>query len=274
MTPPAAASSLGTAQPLPRRRPVAAPRPRRVSGPARPTRPATAPPAARGSQERSDGLVVGLLHGLETLSSHRALDRLIRGRLWIGIVAFALIGIVTLQLALLRLNAGIGRALERESALQSGNTALSIENSELAAGNRVESQASSRLGMKLVGMAGLRFLTVHGSVDVAKAAARLREPLNATGRPPAGAVEAEGSSSSGEATTEASGEKTGEAPATGTGATAGTTVASGEQESGSANPSEATTTVPQGATGPTSESTASPSAAAGEAGGGTAAPGG
>jgi cell division protein FtsL len=270
VTPPAAASSLGTAQPLPRRRPVAAPRPRRVSGPARPARPASSPPAARRSQDRSDGLIVGLLHGLETLSSHRALDRLIRGRLWIGIVAFALIGIVTLQLALLRLNAGIGRALERESALQSGNTALSIENSELAAGNRVESQASSRLGMKLVGMAGLRFLTLHGSVDVAKAAARLREPLNATGQPPAGAVEAEGSSGSGEATTEASGEKTGE-----TAATAGTTAAGGEQEAGSAASSEASTTAAQGATGATSESTASPSAVGGEAGGGgTAAPGG
>jgi cell division protein FtsL len=218
-----------------------------------------------------------MLRSLEALSSHRALDRLIRGRLWIGIVAFALIGIVTLQLALLRLNAGIGRALERESALQSGNAALSIENSELAAGNRVESQASSRLGMKLVGMSGLRFLTVHGSVDVAKAAARLREPLNATGQPPAGAVEAEGSSGAGEATAEVSGGATGEAAATSTGATTstGTTAASGEQEAGSVTSSEASTTAAQGATGAASESTASPSAAAGEAGGGgTAAPGG
>ena len=82
-------------------------------------------------------------------ATHRLLDRLIRGRLWIGLVAFALIGIVTLQLVLLKLNAGIGRALEREALLQRENAALSIENSELAAGEQVESQAE-HAGMELV----------------------------------------------------------------------------------------------------------------------------
>ena len=64
-------------------------------------------------------------------------------------MAFALIGIVTLQLGLLKLNAGIGRALEHEALLQRENAALSIENSELAAGDRVQSLAA-RLGMELV----------------------------------------------------------------------------------------------------------------------------
>ncbi len=151
MTPPAAAAA-----PTVRPRRAPAPRgPRRISGPARP---ATAPrrPAA-GAAANQAGLVLGLLSALESLAQHRLLDRLIRGRVWIGLVAFALIGIVTLQLGLLKLNGGIGRALEHEALLQRENAALSIENSELAAGTRVE-QSAAKLGMAFVPAGALRFL--------------------------------------------------------------------------------------------------------------------
>src|SRR3954452_9845752 len=97
-------------------------------------------------------------------------DRAIRSRVWIGIVAFALIGIVTLQLGLLKLNAGIGRSLERQAALQRENAALSVENSELQTGSRVETEAG-RLGMRLSSVAGLKFLGSHGHADVSNAAA-------------------------------------------------------------------------------------------------------
>src|SRR5271168_1458394 len=105
MTPPAAAGAVPrgrvAAPPRPR---VAPPRPRRVSGPARrPKAPAQAAPAV----ER--GLVPGLLAGVGSISRSGALDRLIRGRVWIVVIAFALIGIVTLQLLVLQLNAGMGR---------------------------------------------------------------------------------------------------------------------------------------------------------------------
>jgi cell division protein FtsL len=123
-----------------------------------------------------------VLGTLETVSSHRMLDRLIRGRLWIGIVAFALIGIVTLQLGLLKLNSGIGRSLQRESMLQRENAALSIENSELAAGARVESQAQG-LGMRLLPTGGPRFLASdpHGDVSRAAQALQARKPVEASG---------------------------------------------------------------------------------------------
>jgi len=86
-----------------------------VSGPARPSTPAR---PARSRRVAGDaGLALGLISALEGLAQHRLLDRLIRGRTWIGIVAFALIGIVTLQLGLLKLNGGIGRALEHEALL-------------------------------------------------------------------------------------------------------------------------------------------------------------
>ena len=142
MTPPAAAAA-----PTVRPRRAPAPRgPRRISGPARP---ATAPRRPATDATDQAGLVLGLLSALESLAQHRLLDRLIRGRVWIGLVAFALIGIVTLQLGLLKLNGGIGRALEHEALLQRENAALSIENSELAAGTRVE-QSAAKLGMAFV----------------------------------------------------------------------------------------------------------------------------
>jgi cell division protein FtsL len=116
-----------------------------------------------------------VLGAAQRLERHRLLDRLIAGRAWIALVAFALIGIVTLQLGLLELNASVGRSLERSAALQRENAALAIENSELAAGGRVESLAS-RLDMELVPMGALRFLMVDPRVDASRAAAALSAP--------------------------------------------------------------------------------------------------
>jgi hypothetical protein len=217
MTPPAAAAA-----PTVRPRRAPAPRgPRRISGPARP---ATAPrrPTA-GAAANQAGLVLGLLSALESLAQHRLLDRLIRGRVWIGLVAFALIGIVTLQLGLLKLNGGIGRALEHEALLQRENAALSIENSELAAGARVE-QSAAKLGMAFVPAGALRFLSAGGHGDVGKAAAALASAAHAAAQArEASAAEAASSSSAeaseGEASSETvaasegSGEETSEASA-------------------------------------------------------------
>jgi cell division protein FtsL len=126
------------------------------------------------------GLVLGLLALGRAISSHTLLDRLIRGRIWIALIAFALIGIVTLQLLVLQLNASIGRTLVREAQLQRENAAYSIENSELASGERVESQAG-RLGMSLVPIGALRFLTSDPRADIARAAAALNAPVHGAG---------------------------------------------------------------------------------------------
>jgi hypothetical protein len=173
MTPPAAAAPAVRARTAAPARPLrSAPKPRRVSGPAT-GKPASAPsPARRTGTPADGGVALGVLGALQHLSRHRLLDRLIRGRAWIGFVAFALIGIVTLQLGLLKLNAGIGRSLESSALLQRENASLSIENSELAAGNRVESNAA-HLGMQLVPAGALQFLTSRPHADIAKAAGSL-----------------------------------------------------------------------------------------------------
>jgi hypothetical protein len=116
-----------------------------------------------------------MLAALERLSRRRALG----GNTWIALVAFALIGIVTLQLGLLKLNAGIGRALEHEALLQRENAALSIENSELAAGDRVTSRAVT-LGMEAIPTGALHFLMARPWIDTAKSMAALSTPAHAS----------------------------------------------------------------------------------------------
>jgi hypothetical protein len=170
-------------------RPLTVPdRPRRVSGPVR--RRVEDRPVRRRAKDQA-GIALGVLAAVDRLSRHRALG----GRTWIGLVAFALIGIVTLQLGLLKLNAGIGRALEHEAVLQRENAALSIENSELATSDRVTSWAV-RLGMEPVPAGALRFLQARPRIDVARGASALSASTHAltSGEAPAG-----GSSSSGAA---------------------------------------------------------------------------
>jgi hypothetical protein len=169
-------------------RPSVAPRkPRRISGPARPAaRPATRPSPARQPTRAPDrsldgerSLLLGTLAAIASVSRNPSLDRLIRGRTWIALIAFALLGIVTLQLLVLRLNANIGRALVREAQLQRTNAALSIESSELAAGERVES-LTAKLGMELVPEGALRFLSINPRADIARAAGALNKPVQTT----------------------------------------------------------------------------------------------
>jgi hypothetical protein len=177
MTPPATAAATA-----PRTRPgvsprprVTPPRPRRVSGPARsPARARPLPPPAE------QGLALGVAGLARRVSGHRALDRLISSRLWIGLIAFALIGIVALQLLVLKLNSSIGDSLVREASLQRENAALSIEGSELASGERVEAHAA-RLGMQLVPIGSLLFLTSDPRGDLARASAALDKPVHGAG---------------------------------------------------------------------------------------------
>ncbi|HEX4563289.1 MAG TPA: hypothetical protein VH115_02440 [Solirubrobacteraceae bacterium] len=131
---------------------------------------------------------------------HRLLDRVVRGRVWIGLVTFALLGIVTLQLGLLELNGSIGRALTRKAQLLRENAALSIENSALASDEHVVS-AAAQAGMVPVSLKSLRFLDARGA-STSSAAAALRAPVQPpsgeAAQPPSGEA-ASASSSGGEA---------------------------------------------------------------------------
>lgn len=279
MTPPVAAAVAApavrrarTAAPTRTVAPTRAPRPRRVSGPARRGQTTTRP----NSAEQPKGLALGVLAALRSVDGSPLLERLIRGRTWIGLVAFALIGIVTLQLLLLQLNAGIGRSLARQSTLERQNAALTIENSERASGNLVESSAAAR-GMEIVPASSLRFLSPRPSVDAARAAAALNTPVTPSSSATAGTATEPTTAAAG-AQTEAAGSASGEASqsaaastgeagsaATGTPATTGTASTSGSTDTatgGETTSSPAATAAP---TTPASSSTGAGVAHVGEA---------
>jgi len=283
VSPPAAAAA-GTGAPhrtkLPTR-PVGPTRPRRISGPVRPVRPVR-PGIRDGSRQQAPtGLAIRVGALLGAVSRHRLLGRLIAGKAWIAVVAFALIGIVTLQLGLLELNRGIGRSLERQGTLQRENAALSVENSELAAGDRVESRAQSQ-GMELVSPGALHFLGSDPRRDIGKAAAALNVPVHsidlgagegsASSTGAASSSASTGSSEQASAATEAGsatspGQSQGEASATTSSAAASEPAAgaapSGEVAAGAA-PSEGSAPAAS-APGPARTSSEQSSAGAGEA---------
>lgn len=159
MTPPAAAAARTRTR-------RTAPPPRRVSGPAHPRRHAAAvagpPPLALR--------LGGAFHGI---AEHRLLDRLIRGRTWIAIVGVGLIGIVFMQVSMLRMNAGIGRAVDTASRLERENAALRATISEQSSGDHIETEAA-RMGLVLP-TATPRFLDVR-RFDPARAARSITAP--------------------------------------------------------------------------------------------------
>jgi cell division protein FtsL len=166
MSRPAAAarrsSHAGHADPRPLR---SVPSPRRVSGPAR-ARPAAATTAP--------GFLVGAAGLARTLPDSRALDRLIRGRTWVAVIAVALIGIVAMQVHMLGLNAGIGRAVEEATTLEQDNTSLRLEVSRLSSGERIAAEAQ-RLGLVMPNAGEVRYPDVHAS-DAARAVRTMKAP--------------------------------------------------------------------------------------------------
>ena len=154
------ATHAGRAAPRPLR-PVAGPR--RVSGPTR-TRPAAATTAP--------GIRVGAAGLARTLPDSRALDRLIRGRTWVAVIAVALIGIVAMQVHMLGLNAGIGRAVEKATTLEQQNTALRLEVSRLGSGDRIATEAQ-QLGLVMPNAGEVRYTDVHAT-DATRAAKTMK----------------------------------------------------------------------------------------------------
>lgn len=194
MTPPPAAATLPGHVVRPgrsRQRPRTLP-PRRISGPAKRVAPVPHLP-------------------------DRLLDRLISGRAWIAVIAFALIGIVGMQLWVVKLGVGIGRAVEHTQLLQQENSVLSAEDSALSSGERIERLALAK-GMVPASPAALHFDTVRGPLDARLAAAVLAKPIQA---PTSSSTAAGGATSSTEASAApASTEVSASASATGAEATA------------------------------------------------------
>ncbi len=217
----------------------------------------------------------------------RLLDRLIGGRAWIAVIAFALIGIVGMQLWVVKLGVGIGRAVEHTQLLQQENSVLSAEDSALSSGERVERLALAK-GMVPASPAKLHFDTVRGPLDARLAAASLAKPIQAlttSATAAGGATSAEAEASTGSAGAEAGTSSVGSEPSSSTttgAATSSSSTTTTGTEATSAQPTTPETTASQAA--PTPAATeAAPTATGGSteaaseslgSGGGTQAPGG
>jgi cell division protein FtsL len=140
---------------------------RRISGPVAKPRAVTTPPPA-----------IGLLERLRALPDHRIIDRLLRGRAWICFVGVALMGIVAMQVSLLKLNSGIGRAVEATATLERQNSEMEASIARLASGERIRA-AADKHGLVTPPAGDVHYLRVRSGGDAARAARRMRAPSDA-----------------------------------------------------------------------------------------------
>jgi hypothetical protein len=240
MTPPAATAAGRTLT-----RPVVPRAPRRVSGPAaRPRRGADAP--RRSTAPTADPFILRALHRTRALADSRFLDRLIRGRLWIPIVAAGLMGIVFMQVSMLKLNAGIGRAVQSAATLERQNTNLRAAVSGMESGTRIDA-AARRLGMVVPADGSTHYVTAAARGLATAAASRMT------------AANAEAIARSKTATALAAGQTTGAAPTAATTGAAATQVAATTPTTATATPAPAPTGTVAAA--PTAAATTAPAAA-------------
>jgi hypothetical protein len=288
MTPPAAAPSRAPTRTSPGSRQTGARRPRRVSGPAGPAptagavaiaapgialprqrpaftrRRAPAPRKAAHTVHQAPGVALRTLGALQAISTSAALDRLIRGRLWIGLLAFSLIGIVAMQLVVLKLNTGIGSTLEREATLQRENAQLGIEDSMYSAESRVGPLAAAA-GMTLAPAGTVHFVQVVPA-DVSRAASVLSAPIQASVSPPSGSTETGASPVGSNEVAAGTSETSGASTSSQTSSASGSSQASGTEsnEAGGATGSgQASGSEAQGASAPATEEASSSSSSAG-----------
>ncbi len=160
MTPPAAAAAR-TARTAPARRPAARPRPRPVPTPPHGRR--AVGPAARpriAAKPKAAELTL--------------LDRVVRGRMWIVLLTGALVGLVFLQVSLLKLNSGIGRAVQTASTLERQNAVLRAGVSRLDSGERIQGAAQG-LGLVMPAPGDRNYLTARPG-DAGRAAKAITAP--------------------------------------------------------------------------------------------------
>lgn len=201
------------------------------------------------------------------VSASRAMDRLVRSRGWIVVVGFALIGIVAMQVSLLKLNAGIGRAVAGATTLERSNSTLRLDVSQLSATDRILRLATEK-GFVMPAPVDVHYLRAGGlASDGRRAVENMRAPgPGANGLTPGAALP--GTSPAGDAVAAAgvgaaSPPRTTTAPP-GAGPGSPTSVApgAGPTGGGQSRPTAGTGTIGSGSPAPTSGGITPPSAPA------------
>jgi cell division protein FtsL len=138
--------------------------PRRVSGPIVKPRAAPAPRP-----------VTSVFDRIKAMPDHRVVDRLLRGRVWICFIGVALMGIVAMQVSMLKLNSGISRAVETSATLERQNSDMEASIARLASGERIRA-AADKTDMVTPAAGEVHYLHVRGPLDAPRAASRMRAP--------------------------------------------------------------------------------------------------
>jgi cell division protein FtsB len=94
-----------------------------------------------------------------TLRDSHVVDRLVRSRSWIGLLGVLLIGLVALNVSLLKLNAAAGRNAEWAKKLRVENADLRAHVSRLGSGEQIQASAHT-LGLVMPTAASVHYLTV------------------------------------------------------------------------------------------------------------------
>jgi hypothetical protein len=139
---------------------------RRVSGPVV-RRPVAVPGGATVGRQTAFARV-------RALPDSRWLDRALRGRLWIWLLGAALLGVVFMQVSLLKLNSGIGRAVEATATLERQNSALEAAIARLSDPDRVQ-KGAALLGMLSPKPGDVGYLTPR-PVDASRAVETMQPP--------------------------------------------------------------------------------------------------
>jgi len=139
---------------------------------------------------------VRVVRRIAALPDARLLDRLMRGRGWIALIGLVLMGVVFMQVSLLKLNTGIGRAIQTTATLERQNAELRGEVALLDGGERLQGVAAA-MGMLMPPAGQVEYLDARDA-DPASAASRItppspveQRPLDATQLDPADAAVAE-----------------------------------------------------------------------------------
>jgi hypothetical protein len=106
------------------------------------------------------------------LPESRLLDGLMRGRIWIGLLAVLLFGLVFLNVSLLKLNSEAGRNADRVKTLRIENDRLHAKVSRLQGGDRLE-RVAGRLGLVMPEPGNVHYLSASEG-DAVRAAHALR----------------------------------------------------------------------------------------------------
>jgi len=119
--------------------------------------------------------VSGVAAAARSLPELGVIDRLVRGRAWIPVLGVMLAGIVAMQVAVLKMGAGLGRAIQQGTALEATNEQLQQNVATLSDDQRIERLAAG-MGMVMPPAEAVGFLSAGGQANTKAALANIHQP--------------------------------------------------------------------------------------------------